>query len=352
MLEGLTYVPLLYVRLAEMRALTELPTATKNLIIPVIRLRPWLSSRSFQRAVEVIEDAIGERSFGFDLDESRRGHRETEAYREFGDLFDPANGFANYYKYVESVPPAIPVLRLANGSAVDLNEQLGRAHGIERGLFVRIPVHQAQDAVRIAEACVAVGIENVVFVFDCGWGNPLLEQQAICVALVRGIIAVDPEIEVVVAGGSFPNAFQDVGHFIIPGDERPLFDAVRREVNEANITFGDWGSTREPRNDDQIMRNRPRIDTARVDGWDSWRSDGNDTYRDLAAVARNDLRLAAEPDLWGEYIIVCTADNREPSIRAPVLAASVRINLHLVLHAHFDAGGRPEIGDELVEGEL
>jgi hypothetical protein len=71
MLEGRAYVPLLHARLAEIRALRELPEVSKNLFVPVVKLRPWLNSKSLDKAIEVVEQAVGNRLFGLDLDETK-----------------------------------------------------------------------------------------------------------------------------------------------------------------------------------------------------------------------------------------------------------------------------------------
>lgn len=335
-----------------MRALEGLPSATKNLIIPIIRLHPWLTARQLMRAIERIKEAIGERFFGLDLDETRRNRRATPAYEEFERLFDPADGWRNYYEFVASVPFAVPVLRA--GADMQLGLQLAQVETIDRGLFVRVDVQQPFSVRAVAQECVERQLENVVFVLDCGWRDHLLPYEAACVGLIRTISEVSPDFEFVVGGGDFPaDGFDTKGaNFQIPGEERQLVDGVRRVLNDVEIIFGDWASTRPPPTDSLIRRSRPRLDMPTSGGWECWRSETPaGTYGDLAANAARDRRLGAMSDLWGEQLIIATRDGGEPAIKSPATAAAVRINLHIVTQAHFDTG-RPQVSDELVVGEL
>lgn len=336
-----------------MRALEELPSATKNLLIPIIRVRPWLTALEISRAIERIKEAIGDRYFGLDLDPSRRNHRDTEAYADFERLFDPAEGWRNYYDYVDQTSSAIPVLR--TGLNMQLDAQLARISAIERGLFVRVQVQTPIALDPVARRCSELGIENVVFIFDCGWQDHLLPFQAACVNQIRTILAVSDEFEFVVAGGDFPaSGFDQHGrHFELFGEERSLFEGVRRQINEAEIVFGDWASTREPATDNQIRRSRPRLDMATRRGWECWRSTGaEETFAELADQAATDRQLEDMSDLWGEQMIIATRDGAEPSIKSQTMAAAVRVNLHMITQAHFDQGDGPAISDELVVDEL
>jgi hypothetical protein len=304
------------------------------------------------RAIDRIKEAIGDRYFGLDLDASRRNHRATPAYEEFERLFDSQDGWRNYYEFVAAVPFAVPVLRA--GVDMQLGPQLAQVEGIDRGLFVRVDVQQPFSVEAVARACVERRLENVVFVLDCGWRDHLLPFEAACVGLIRTISDVSPNFEFVVGGGDFPaQGFDTRGdHFQIPGEERQIVDGVRRVLNDVEIIFGDWASTRPPPTDSQIRRSRPRLDMPTRAGWECWRSQTSaGTYADLAADVARDRRLGNMSDLWGEQLIIATKDGGEPAIKSPATAAAVRINLHMVTQAHFDTG-RPQVSDELVVGEL
>lgn len=352
MLEGRTYVPLLHLRLAEVRALTELPTVIKNQTFPLIRVRPWLTARSLDRAFEKINESFGDRFFGFDLDPTRNlPDRDGSAYDEFRRLFDMTGGFAHYYDQCAAIPFAVPVLRAPQGNVLHLEEQVERAREIGRGLVIRVEAVAPFDVGPVLNACVQRGLDDRITVVDGGWARDLLARAAICVGLAQRIVEIDPDAELVIAGGSFPQDFAKLGeHFRVDAFERPLFNEVRRQLNAGRITFGDWASTRPP-SDPVPMRNVPRIDVADLTAWECWRGSQDTSYQVLAAQAARDLALTDEPDLWGEYMIVTTAGGMEPSIKSAAAAAAVRINLHMVRQATFDLPGLV-IGDEPVGDDL
>jgi hypothetical protein len=349
MLEGRTYIPLLHARLAEMRALRELPTSTKNRMLPVIRIRPWLNSKHLDKVFDVIGDAFGERAFALDLDETRNlPEKQSEAYQDFVSLFNSDNGYASYYNLVAAGANRIPVLRRNTGATLDLAMQLDRIEEMERGAFIRVQTEQASDYIQVAEACIERQLENIVFVFDCGWRQDVLGQAANCVGLIEGLLSVTEEFEIVVAGSSFPEAFANLGgHFWFPVDERTN---VRRAINRGELFYGDWGSTRRP-TEPVPMTNVPRIDVASRTRWTCWRSEDGETYEDIAD------RVLADPTwedsgLWGAYMISNTSAGLDPAIRAPAMAAAVRVNLHMHMQANFDDPNETVLQDEPVGDDL
>lgn len=353
MLEGRTYVPLLHARLAEMRALKELATPTKNVIVPVIRIRPWLNSKHLANVFDVIADAIGERAFGLDLDSTKNEPGSPrQAYQEFAALFDEAGGFANYYGCVAEKPNRIPVLRRQGGQTHRMGDQLAAVSTIERGLFVRVSPDNPGDYLEVAAECRNNDIENVVFVFDCGWRSDVLLQAAGCTSLVNNILNVSEDIEIVVAGSSFPDAFAKMGaRKNFPVQERILFQNVRQNINRGRLVYGDWGSTRPP-TDPVPMTNVPRIDIAAPIEWTSWRSEDGEDYQDIAGRVLADELWTGNTDLWGNYLIESTANGTNPAIKAPAMAAAVRVNLHMHSQAYFDNPNAGAIGDEPVGEDL
>lgn len=336
-----------------MQALENLPSATKNIVVPLVRVRPWLGSKSLVRAGERVQKAIGDRLFGFDLDASKKGGGTGDAHIEFLKLFDDNEGWKNYYEHISQFPSAVPVLR--SKTVVQLRQEIKRVEECERGLFVRVELGAHSGVTSLASELVGAGVENVVFVLDCGWHGHLLPYQAQCVSLLRSIVDIAPNAEFVVAGGDFPQDGFDKGvHFTIDGEERALVDAVQREINEAKIVFGDWASARPPRVDSEIRRNRPRVDMPIRSGWECWRrATPGKSYQDICSAAAKSRGLEDSSDLWGNQMIIGTATSKGVAqIRSPNVAAAVRINLHMIMQAHFDTGIGPAMGDELVSDEL
>jgi Beta protein len=328
---------MLHARLAEIRALHELPTATKNKIFPIIRARPWLNSKSLDAVWDKIGEAFPERLFGLDLDTSRNVvGKDTEAYRSFRELFVQDDGFSAYYDLVRKQKWAVPVLRSAGFGFPELERQLDHALEIDRGLIVRVEPMRSTNLISVAESIQARFQENVVFAFDCGWGRDILSQAATCVSLIEQLLNVRDDVEIVIGGSSFPDKFDKQGQRIeIRMEERLLFQEVRRNLNRGVLFYGDWGSTRPP-TDPIPMKNVPRIDFALPGQWIAHRSGSGENYDQLADNVLTDEAWTDGLGIWGEYMIQSTAAGLEPSIKSPAMAAAVRVNLHLHIQANFD----------------
>ncbi|WP_226698720.1 beta family protein [Qipengyuania gaetbuli] len=335
MFQGLDYVPLLHARLAEIRALEGLEDVTKRRIFPIVRVRPWFNARSIDRAYEVIEEAIGEGNYGFDLDSTKFDPAsERPSMIEFARLFDPDHGYENYYDTVFQGQYRIPVYRGLADPDPQIAFQLEHVARIGRGLIVRVPITSPGAYLAICEQCLELGINNTAFVFDAGWRQDVLEQSGVTVGLVNSLFDITDQFEVSVAASSFPDQFQDMGERASrPIREVEFFDTVRGQVNRGNFTYGDWGSTRSP-TEGGFARVRPRIDMADVFNWTFWRSDGEETYEEICQRVVADQLWDGNLDAWGKFLIQSTADQNGTIIKSPVMAAAARVNLHLIAQAH------------------
>lgn len=350
MLQGRTYVPMLHARLAEIRALHELPSTTKNKIFPIIRVRPWLNSKLLDAVWAKIDDAFPARLFGLDLDATRNiSSKDSEAYRAFRSLFVQDDGFSAYYDLVSQREWAVPVLRTAGFGFPEIERQLEHIVALDRGLIVRIEPTKTTNLTSAAEIIHQRCPENVMFAFDCGWGRDILSQAAICVAQIEQILDVYEDFEIVVGGSSFPDSFAKQGERIEIGMiERLLFQEVRRNLNRGVLFYGDWGSTRPP-TDPVPMKNVPRIDFALPGLWIAHRSGDGESYDTLADEILKDDAWTDGLGIWGEYMIESTAAGLEPSIKSPAMAAAVRVNLHMHIQANFDDPANMIVADEPFE---
>ncbi len=341
---------MLHARLAEMRALRELPNSTKNKIFPIIRARPWLNAKSLDAVWQKIDEAFSGRWFGLDLDETRSlPGRDHDAHNAFRQLFLPIGGFEKYYELVKSHAWAVPVLRTNSTDFQDISRQLDHVAEIDRGLIVRLQSRRVGNLSELAEMVHERMAENVVFVFDCGWGRDILLQASACVSHVETVLNVNENFEFVIGGSSFPDAFSKQGERIEIGIiERTLFQEVRRNLNRGDLWYGDWGSTRPP-TDPVPMKNVPRIDFALTGQWIAHRSDGSEDYGELAEATLSDPAWTDGLGIWGEYMIESTAAGLEPAIKSPAMAAAVRVNLHMHIQANFDDPAGMVVEDEPFE---
>lgn len=338
MLEDIPYVPLLHTRLAEMSAVAELPDSTKNRMLPLLVSRPWLNSQSLDKLWDRVQSSLGNRQFGLDLDFSRRRiGSDHPAYQEFNALFDPNDGYSNYFQLLDRLEFAVPTLRYEGDSFLAIEQQFERIDALGRGVIIRL-TYGSQVSVRpVLNYLGFHPQENVVFYVDAGWNRDLLGRDLWAIGVVRQILDHDPNAEIVVSASSFPNAFGGRG-FRCPYslNERALFNETNLRTNAPNIRYGDWGSTRPPA-DPVPMKNIPRIDISRALEWVSFReTEDVSGYRAIAMRVIEDQEWPDSLDIWGTYMIRCTAEGLPSAIRSPASAAAARVNMHLHVQAHFD----------------
>lgn len=339
MLEQVSYSPILHTRVSEMRALLQLPAATKDKILPIMVARPWPNSLNLARTWEKISEAIGERLFGVDLDRTKLGAPGKQpASTDFDALFDERDGHRAFYDLVESLPRAIPVLRRGQ-----IEAQAERVRDIDRGAMLRLERNRDIDWRSIVDAAYR-SVDDLVLIIDTGWSSDFLNKETWAAAIVAHVTSTRPETEIIVSGSSFPDDFASIGaRGARPVIERTLFQNLVRRYNAAVLTYGDWGSTRPP-NDPTPMRSVPRLDLPTAGEWIHFRrsleDDEEEDYRDIASRVVSDAAWPADQNIWGTYSIACTAENLPGAIRSPSVAASVRINIHMHLQSFF---GLPDV---------
>jgi hypothetical protein len=358
MFNGRLYAPLLHLRLAEVKGFAELPESVKALIFPIFRMRPWLGAATFEKANDKVLEIFPNRPFGYDLDsQALRFLKDGTAKAEFRALFNAEGGYAAFYAEVRKLDFAVPVARLIGGEEGQFGEQLAQAHELGRGLILPVELGAGVDYIQCANMLAGTGIDWAVYL-NAGWGRDVLERAAQTVQVANSLLDVKEDLEIVISCSSFPDDFHTiVGAETIRSYERGFFAEVRRNLNRGDVIYGDWASTRPPR-EPVPMTLVPRIDYARKDGWPTWRSSNSKAperasqYTLLAASAFSDLGLKETPTIWADFMIGNTRAGEEPAIKSPATAAAVRINAHLFTEATRDFGGSFVIEDEPVGDDL
>ncbi|GAJ29614.1 beta family protein [Acidomonas methanolica] len=350
MLENFPYCPTLYARVAEMKALSQLPASTKDRIFPLIVARPWPNAKKLEKTWEKITSAIGKRRFALDLDISKKNvQSDAEACQEFRELFDPQKGFASYYKLVSEIPYAIPVLRISGGTLLNLDEQIKHIEALDRGVVVRIEFGSVQNYISILEKILKKLSDFSIFV-DLGWSRDIIGREMWASGIVEFVSRDRPETELVISGSSFPDKFSNLGdRGKVSIEERIVYNSLVRRHNAAILIYGDWGSTRPP-SPPSPMKNVPRIDLPESGDWISFRQDqeldATETYSEIAQRVITDSSWPADLDIWGTYTIKWTANGEPGAIRSPSTAAAARINIHLHRQAMFGGNDMIVDGDE------
>ena len=336
MLASKEYVPLLKTRISEVEAYGFLSADSKERTLPFFQLRPWPNANYLQHTVDRVTDAVAGHPFALGLDAERFQHSSTKpAQHEFNDLFDSGLGYRHYFDFVANIDGAIPVLQ-PSIDANNLLRQLGNASELDRGLIV----HQRRGA-QIPLSDTILNLPplptDTVFVVDAGWGRDPLQMQAWALPIAQRIHSAIPTAEIVVMASSFPSSFAHiVGDLEEQAHENGLFAAIRQQLQSADLTYGDWGSTRLSQSGGG-GRIPPRIDLARPASWHIFRADpdGDETYLTIAELARSHPSFATVPNCWGKMLVEAT-DGDGAGITGVKMNTSSRINTHMTLRAGAD----------------
>lgn len=338
MLAGKSYVPMLRTRIAEVEAFRQLSAEAKALIFPAFLLRPWPNANSLQLAVDRIVEATAGFPFALGLDPGRfRGQSSKPAQAEFNELFSESRGFAAYYDFLSSIPGAVPVLQ-STSDATQLLWQLGRAEDLDRGLVVhqqrssRMPITQSLINLPPLPA-------DTIFIVDAGWSRDLLQMLDWSLQTTRIIAENLPESEIVIMSSSFPEAFSHIiGNREEVAFETQIFSEVRQRLQYANITLGDWGSTR-PSQSGGGGRIPSRVDIPRTASWQIFRADPDDDggFPAVAAEAAAHYAFSAVPDCWGKMQVQAT-DGTGIGITGTKMNTSARINMHMTIQCGTSQG--------------
>lgn len=337
MLANIGYVPLLKTRVSEVEAYSFLSEEAKDLTFPIFALRPWPNANFLQLAIEKTAGAVGGRPFALGLDGERFQHDSRKpAQSEFNDLFNNHLGYQSYYELVAEVENAVPVLQTTY-DANNLLRQLGHAHDLDRGLIV----HQRREQqIPISETIIGLPPlpHDTVFVVDAGWQRDALQLQNWALASARRIVELLPDAEVVVMCSSFPDSFSHIiGTFEEPAHEDGVFHAVRQQLQEADLTYGDWGSTRLSQSGGGGTI-PPRLDIPRPASWQIFRADpnGDETYITLADDVRLHEAFNLVPECWGKLQVQAT-DGSGTGVTGVKMNTSCRINMHMTLRSGAEA---------------
>jgi len=332
-LQGKEYVPLLKTGVAEIGAYRSLFPDVRDLTFPIFNMRPWPNASHFQFTLSKTIEASAGFPFGLALDVDRRGRSSNlAAQQEFDALFVPDGGYSAYYNLVESVPEAVPVLIDASCPLV-MGQQLANAAALDRGLIIYqgrgLPGSIWNMISQIGEMP-----HDTVVVIDAGWSRDYLSQEAWILPIAEQIIGALPTAEFVVMSSSFPDSFSHiVGHSEENATERRLFWVVRQRFQQADITYGDWGSTR-------VSTGGggggipSRVDVPSIGSWHIFRADPkNDLgFCEMAWDAQHHPCFSVLPDSWGKEMIQIT-DDEGSGITSRPTATQVRINLHMTIQS-------------------
>lgn len=358
-----SYVPTIFLRNAELRAVEELPEHTKDELTPIFCLKPWATTKHLEGAISKIEAVFGsERPYFLDIDPFYEvAEVKRHAQEEFLELIDPEDGSSNWVEFFRNHPNAFPCLQVNHGNVDDVRYQTEQFTEMERVFLVRL-VHgggSGRNWREVVEAVCETEHTNFGFVIDLEWSRDILSRAEWANRLVEQIVDLKGDsVPIILSGSSFPDSFtqyENGGEAAL--SERLVYNNLRANNNLARIVYGDWASSRSPSEPKPIKHAiPPRIDLPGQQSWEFFRFREEDGGFQIAAdTARRSRRYPADLAIWGTYAIEVTAegtaDEKDPAlIRHHSKAAAARINIHLYLQQNFDNfSPAPDTDDDFPE---
>lgn len=337
----IAYLPILCMRPGEMRALQELPEQTKNVLLPLVPLRPWATANYLNSSIERISQSYGGRPVIVSLSE-REGERDRPVFRELERLRSPRAGFANWCDLIEEHHDEyIPVAQLGIDPQQEA-DQIRRLYAIGNGLVIWLEegAFGTLGAVANLIAEPTDGGDDVCVVLDYGTArSDHLEKAARTVALINVMRVRLPGATIAISASSFPANFVGVPDQEI--FERRLFNTVTGQIGPEGLIYSDRGSARaEPLGGGGGAEIPARIDYPMSDEWRFFRAPSagfNNYVRQAEAVMTSDI-WDGGLRIWGTQMIERTARRDESAIANPQRATAARINLHLHRQTFY---GRP-----------
>lgn len=346
-LSEVPYLPILSLRPAEMRALEELPSQTKDRLLPIVHLRPWVGSHFLENALARMKDAYGDRPIVIAMGDVEIANNKP-VHSELAHLRSQAGGFVNWCQFIRDNANFIPAIQY--GALEAESVQIQYFHSLGRGLFVIVDraafVALPQIAQRIGQ--LAEAGQDVCFVLDFGHASSDHLQVALqVIAYIATVRHYAPYSYIAFSASSFPDSF--VGRVSQQIYERRLFEQVILQPDISRIIFSDRGSACAERINGGGGQPAPRIDYPLPLDWNFYRSDlvgfpGYMQQADLlvrsAGVWNPNLRV------WGTQMIERTAAGDTSAIGGAQKATAARINLHLQRQTYFHDEENIENTDE------
>jgi hypothetical protein len=348
------YLPLLSLRPAEMRALQELPNKTKDRMLPVVGLRPWLAANLLEKGLERLAEAYGDRPTIVSIDAADLTDKPRPVHAELAALRHSGEGYRNWCSFIATRPHFIPAVQISD--AAQIGAQVSCFHELGRGLAIVVGVGALPGLQPLAVTVgqMSDGGIDTCFVLDLGKGSrDPLQLAVLVVGYCNTIRQHCPLAAIAIAASSFPADFTSISYQEIY--ERTLYRAVREQIAGGTLIYSDRGSARYERQSGGGGLPKPRIDYPLDGSWLFYRTEteGFAGYRDraqrlIAATDPNNNRyFDANLRVWGTLMIERTAGNDTSAIKTPARSTAVRINLHLQRQTFFgDPAGLYDTEDD------
>jgi hypothetical protein len=349
-LTSTSYIPTVFLRYSELKAIAELPDSAKDILTPIFCLKPWATSELLAAAIGKIEGAFGDREYFLDIDPFYEVNEvKRTAQQEFLDLIDEGDGNQNWVDFFHSHPRAFPCLQVNHGSVEAIRNQIDCFTEMDKSFLVRLDYNNGQNFSKVIQEVCATDHSNFGFVLDAGWSRRILDRTSWLDSLVKQIVNLrGGDVPISVTGSSFPDSFADVElGATFPILERQLFRQLQQANNQAKLVYGDWASSRSPSEGGGGKPIPPRIDLATNSQWASFRCKVDDGgFVKAAKAAKDSKHYPKDLNIWATYMVESTVLDDPGGITTGKLAAAARINLHLFRQLYYDSLSLPKDTDD------
>ncbi|MBU0049586.1 beta family protein, partial [Klebsiella pneumoniae] len=344
------YSPILSLSPSEMDALKQLPSKDKDLILPIIPLKGWSTSKKLENSLKKINNVIDNRKWIASIDQNYllknkvflfTGEYPREVFYQLKDLLDAENGYENWFNFLREKPNAIPSAILEDKS--QLKEQIIRLNSLNRGIAFIFDIKNIDldNYLGIINTISKSKVEDVFLIYDIGTiNNNYSELIKPILDLIEKTKRIIPFSIITISASSFPLNFAGYHRGENPIFERLLFNKIKQKITNYKIIYSDRGSARIENQKGGGGLPPPRIDYALKNDWRFIRYEyenpqevPQDEKKALYALCAKEIMQqeywSENLHLWGTQQIELTAQGDEFGIKSPQGATAVRINLHL-----------------------
>lgn len=348
-LESIKYIPLLYLKPAEMVAVQELPEKEKDILLPIIVLRRWLASKNFSSSLDKITEAFGNRNTILDLDYSnlsdlkvRDGEKHLDFLKDFEPLFDSKNGYMNWVQFIANHENFIPVLQLHDLD--ELGSQIDNFSKLNKLMVLRLKksdLNTRSFEIILEKTHGKLFADGLLIQID----YEDIDRQALIeyekfIKIFEDLSVLFPQAHFSFSATSFPFSFTNSYRGELPIYERQIFNKIFAVLEHKRLIYSDRGSARASTRM-SAGTPPPRIDYPLKNEWRFVRKEFRDglkkeyLYSEAASEIMKSDYWMPELQLWGTQMIEKTSMGDDYGIYNPTRATAVRINIHLYQQLHY-----------------
>lgn len=338
------YYPTLCLRRGEMLALEKLPDETKESILPIILLAPWVNSIKFENTFKIIKKSYGDLPIIVDIDRYYKSENLLESRTYFWSLKDSIDGPQRWMDLVESHPNYIPCIQMAGISEELVIKQVEWARHLGRGFCLRYEIDRFEVPTFNSSLIKYVSNDDYIIVVDFGYhdySDSVLDKIS---TVLTEIFDVSASAKVVVTGSNFPNDFEEFDDFARsqPNSAREIYSKILQRFGNYSVFYGDWASAKPRDYDGRGSPPRPRVDYPTSNSWIFARSKDEEwNFQDAATRITRLPEWEQRPKIWGTGMIEKAAMGLPGGIKNHPDVIASRINIHLFVQAGADGAMHP-----------